>query len=648
VTTLTRGPAPSLGPLAASPAPRPARRARTLALATAVGLVAAGGAAATVANMPALGSGGILVGAVLVLAIPTSHVLSRRILVTGALLLGFTPMLWWVHLPVGTLGRAGLVASLVVGGLSAWLAAGGRHDLRRRVRSLVPGVAVIDTVPLLAALASAWVVSGWLRARTGSAALAALAPGWDNSAHVDMVQMLVRHGVTLDRIAAPTGQVWHFLDYPQGYHTIVATLIEAAGAPSAGDAASMLVSYLHAEAWVVVLLGGLLGAAVCSLPRLRRRPAVAMPAAALVVAAYVTGAGATAFVGGFPNFVFAAALAACVPLLVASMPRVPMPLHVAAVGALLVGVANAWILLLAVAAPAAAALAFPAAGARWRGTRRQWAGTAAVLVVVTAGMLAPARLLAGLSAGAVLTVPGGIAAQDPGFSIAVALAAAVVCLGAGATGGPARFARHAATPLVGLVTVGLVGAWQVHATGALSYYFYKLLLGVGLVSLAVLVAGLSGLRLPAAISRPSRRARVRLAALVTIATVAAAELTGLTLTGHRAFTAPLDPGTPMSAIIPAAGSRASAQSSAATLLVSAPESVRLNAQQWYLALTGRWTTKANDDASRILLTPGSGPATIAALLDESPDAIVLVDPSTVAVVRQTIQPAARQARVVGW
>ncbi|MGT3784102.1 YhgE/Pip domain-containing protein, partial [Staphylococcus aureus] len=44
---------------------------------------------------------------------------------------------------------------------------------------------------------------------------------------------------------------------------------------------------------------------------------LALPAATLLVAGFVTGPGGSAFVGGFPNFVYAAALAACVPLLVA-------------------------------------------------------------------------------------------------------------------------------------------------------------------------------------------------------------------------------------------------------------------------------------------------------------------------------------------
>lgn len=489
---------PSSAGTAATPPTRRSVVVGRAALTAVVGLVAATATAALRITVPVHGDLAIVGAAVLLLLLPTSPVLSRRILLSGALALGLTPTLWWVPLPLGSLGRAGLLLSLVVGGLAGWLASGGVAGLRRRARALLPRMDGVDAIPLLATAASTWVVSGWLRIRTGSAALAALLPGWDNSGHFDMVQMLLRHGLTIDLLGpGPRGETWQYADYPQGYHAVVATLVEAAGKPADPGAAAL--SYLHASAWVVALLGGLLAAAVCSVPALRRRPALALPAAALLVAAFVTGPGATAFTGGFPNFVFAAALTACIPLLVAATPRVPMPLHVAAIGALLVAVANSWILLLAVAVPAAVVLAFPLTKARWRGTRRRWVATSAVLLFVALGSLVPLRTLSSLSAGAVLVTPGGIGAVEPGFILAVALGAVVACL-LGPSARPRGRAWHAVTPMAGLVAVGALGAWQLSSAGALSYYFYKLLVGVELVSLAVLVWAW-----PACVDRPRRR-----------------------------------------------------------------------------------------------------------------------------------------------
>lgn len=653
-TGLLRRQPPGLEPTSGAPTGTevPARSARRTVGVLVVALTAVFGAAAVRLALPPMGLTAVALGTVLVLAVPTSRFLSRRMLLTGALLFGATPLLWWVDLPLGRLGRAGLIGSLLVGGLAAWLVAGGRRDVRRRARALLPTVRPVDAIPLLAALATAWVVSGWLRVRSGSAALGALLPGWDNSAHLDMVQMLLRNGVTVDRLAAPAGTVWQFSDYPQGYHAVVATLLQAGGTRATDHPAAVLLAYVHAEAWMLVLLGGLLAAAVCSLPSLRRRPMLALPAATLLVAGFVTGPGGSAFVGGFPNFVYAAALAACIPLLVAGMPRVAMPLQVAALGGLVVGVANAWILLLAVALPAAAVLALPATRVRWRGSRRRWTATGLVLVVVALGTLGPLHVISGLSAGSVLTIRGGIDAPEPGFIVAVALGAVALCLWTSASGRGRGLAWHGVTPVVGLLAALAVGAWQLHSAGALSYYFYKLLLGVGLVSLAVIAVGLSGLTVrgltvPAGGGPERSTRRFVLQGLAgVVAAVAAAQLTGLTIDGHRQFAAPTQAPEPMGAILTAAAHPL--ESSQPTVLLPVTAASRLNAQQWYLAVTGRWTKQANETASRVLLTPGADGAVVGALLDEAPDAVVLVDPAQLSAAQQAAGTTARGQRIVGW
>ena len=328
---------------------------------------------------------GLTAAILLALAFPTSSVLARRMLIAGSFAFGAAPLLWLWDLPVGTIWRVTLLMALGAGALTTLVLWSGRGDAGRRLHRLWPRLRPADALPVLAAGASAWVTSSWLRMATGPDALAVLIPGWDNSAHYDMAAMIRRHGVTVDRLADIPPEHWKFAEYPQGFHSFVAAVMETIGSPAQSAPGLELVTYVRAQGWVMVLAATMLAAGLAALPWLRRRPMVALPIVAGVVTAFVLGPGGTAFTTGFPNFVVAAALAGCVPLLVVTMPRVVMPLHLAALGALLVGVAQGWLLLLVAAVPAAMALALPVRRRSWAASRAAWLISGASLLRLSSG-----------------------------------------------------------------------------------------------------------------------------------------------------------------------------------------------------------------------------------------------------------------------
>lgn len=642
-------------------APRPARvgvrspqasitRTRLVALmlgllvATAVAALRTSGLLTGVASL-------VLVGG-LTLAMPTSRLLARRILLTGAIVVGATPALWWWELPLGDVGRVTTVVAGVAGGLTAWVAWRGGAEVRGRLLHLAPEVRRVDLVPAAAALASAVVVWPWLRVRTDTEAMAALVRGWDNSAHVDMVSMIRATGLTIDRLGpAPGGDVWQFSQYPQGYHALVAALVEALGGP--GPSASLdLADIVHAQAWLLIAAATMVAAGVAALPRARRRPLLAVPLAVLPVAALVVGPGGVSYAGGFPNFVLACALTACVPLLVATMPRVTSPVPLAALGALLVGVAQSWVLLLVVAGPAAAVVLWPWRRSRWRGGPARLVACGLVAIATLGGVLRAASVLSGLDAGSVLVIPGGITPPR------LAHVAALVALSLAAVlwrpwGGP-RTVGAAAVPLGGAIACAALAAWQLHDTGTLSYYFYKLLTGLELVTLAVLALGIAQ-RLPAPVrpvTVPERRRPRRVLAVVGVlgATLVASQVTGPTLAWRGAFSP--DPAV-MAACDVVVRAAESDQAVDASVLVLDPTAGLhpLNAQQWYMALTGRWTQEANAAASSGLLDeagmPQSAATAVTAVLAD-PTAVAITDPQTYATLRASVETEVLGSRLVTW
>ena len=617
----------------------------------AVATVVAGARAAGVLPGPAA----LVLGVVLVAAVPTSTLLARRVLWHGAILAGAVPVLWWVDLPLGTVGRAGALLALGAGGLATWLLWDGLAGLRARARRLVPVWQVVDLLTAGAALGSSWFLLGWLRVTTGAQALAVLVPGWDHSAHYGMVRALRLYGATPDVVAAPSGQTWQFASYPQGYHALVATVMEAMLGTDVADQGTELVAYLRATALALIAAAVLITAGICALPRLRRRPAVATPVVALAVAALVVGPGGVSFTHGFVNFVVTCAFTACVALVVVGMPRVALPVPLAALGGLLVAVAHGWALLLVMALPMAAVLVLPLRRARWRADRRTWWVCGAVVAATAVGLLAAARILLVHDVDAVLVMPGGVLGPKVGTLVLLVAATFAAALW-GATRGHPRATWVVAGPAFGLVAAAGVAYLQLSSGEGLSYYFWKLMIGVELVSVVVLGVALAG-RVPAAGPGRSRGARLRVAAASLLLSGGATQVFGGVVMGEKIFPVP-------SFKVPQAEAALAAADVAAALpgvgddaprtVVLTPEVEHalnpLSAQQWHLGLTGRWTGEANAFAvATLVAADGTRQDMLVAARTvlADPGAYVVAPPETAEALRAQLTDD-EAARVLSW
>jgi hypothetical protein len=453
-----------------------------------------------------------------------------------------------------------------------------------------------------------------------------------------MTAMIRAHGVTVDQLA-DSGIGWKFTDYPQGHHSLAALLMDAV-APVPGTPGQELVLYVHTQAWLLILAGLLVAAGLCTVGWLRTRPMVALPAVTLAVVALVAGPGAHAFVAGFVNFVAAAALAAATVFVARDLGRGLTPLPLLALMSLLVAVAHDWVLLLACALPAAMIGAPQLRHELRHATRRRQATLIAIVVAGVAGALHVVVILHTLSPGATLETPGGFPAIAVGPLVAallLAIAAALALRGRGA--------RLAVVPFAGLAAAGALGGYQLMSDGTVSYYFWKLFLGAALVAAAVLAAAGSGL-----VVRLPRPARATGAVVAVIASLAATQALGFAGSGRGAFV--VDEGRVADAShILAAAERAAQDPGTDWSLLLDPTATTVDpasAQQWLLALTGRWTVAANE-AADTLVNAGSADrsALVRARLVADPAARFLVSPAELAPLRAALG-AQFADRVLSW
>lgn len=637
-----------------------------------------GGAGVGVAGVvTALRLSGVLAGvaalvlaAFLVVATPTARSLSQRLVVSGAALAAAVPALWWVELPVPGL-RATVLLALSAGTLAGYLASTGR----RGMRTLLPSTAAVDGVPLLAALAGLWVLRPWFTVRTAAGALQMLLTGWDWSAHTAMALGVRSRGGTVDVwTAQTTGETWKFTEYPQGFHTTVASLVEL-WHPRPGAPGGELLLTAHAFGAVALLGTVLVVAALCALPSLRRRPGLALVSGSVVVAAMLLGPGAITHAEGFPNFVFAAALAACVPVMATWRDPAHRGRVLVCLVALVVAAAQAWILLAVAVAPAVVLHL----GRAWLRARRgspevpHWLLWSALAALVLGVGRAALQVLGSLSVADTLVVDGGIALPDRREVVLLILPALALSILAWLNGAGTPRLRGLdrlddAAPLLGLggvltVAVG-VGTIQVAHGSHLGYYFWKVVVASSILAVPLAAVALATL-VAAAPPRPPRDRAAR-AMAVALSAVAASQAFGLTVGGLS-----LAPGMTARTAYFAAQASVSTTShelAAATLGVTpagapvadmthvtylapvADGGAALSAQQWYLALTGSWTVEANARSVVLNRTVDVSSPYVdraRAVLAADPLARVLVAPTAVDALRAALGPE-RAARVSTW
>lgn len=652
-------------------------------LAVAAGLVVAAAVAALLGSGALPGRAALVLTALLVLAVPTSEELARRALVAGTVFLGWVPFLWWWDLPLGSVGRSGLTAALVGGGLAAWVAL---SDVAQRARRLVPRVRWADAVAAAGLLVAVWVYRPLLGATSGQVALSTFLRGWDNSAHFDMTEMIRTHGTLISRTAEGSAGPWSYGDYPQGFHAAAATVMEVLGGVERGAPSQEIALYMTAMAVVVLLSLGTVLAGLCALPWLRRRPLLALPLVVLVVATFTLGPGGMVLHNGFPNFYVACALLSCLPLVALALPRLTSAPLVAALGGAAVGVMHNWSFLMTMGAFAAVVALLPLRRGRWPRTRREWVVLAALGVATVVGAGAAALMLRSQAGvGSVLLLPGGVTPPpvstlvlSVGVSIALCVAAGADLRGRGAGPGTSRHTRLRALgtvllPGAGLAVAIAVTMLQVRATGDVGYYLWKYAIALQMLTIVVIAA-----TVPLVVRAwRERRVLLRAAAVVgsVLAGVGVLQVYGLpaplptSLGGYVAQggNARLDalalgrsPSADSAMVLAAADAHAEGPDVPHVLLPfpSSPAYPQpggvppMMLSQWFNALTGRWTERGND-LLRDLAVPEDQSVAEAvraarAVLETDPDAVVVLGPDYVDAVRDDVRDEGWADRVSSW
>lgn len=609
--------------------------------------------------------GAVLAVALLVL-VPSSAMFSRRLLLNGVIALGFLPLLWWHQLPLGEVGRVTLVLALVIAAMVGWVVHAGHPA--DRLRRLIPRVGWADLAPLGAASAGAVMLSPWLRAPSGEGVLSMLMTGWDHSAHFDMTEMVRQHGAAIWALASPTGTAWSYDDYPQGFHTAAAAVMELLGSPVVGTPAEELILYGRAMGLVSVLGVVIVVAGIAAVPTLRRRPLVAWIPAAAVTAAFLWGPGGLILADGFPNFFLGCALLAAVPLIAIPIARWPAPIHVLALGGAVVGIAHTWALLLTMALPAALAVLLPFRSRRAAVSRWGW-GVNVAIALMTGAAVATAVAVIGVQPLAdVVSVGGGVSNRSIGelYGVVAGSLLAVVLLAWSAPRSRPQHLRRAAWVVVGPVVGVAVAAWIADIQlrqGDLGYYFWKyaialelLALVVGSVAAAALVARSRGVG--------SSNARVLVLAIGVVVVVAAGfgsphpavpartllpESAGMI--GRLRLVAASDAPTPEAARLLAAA--AAMPEGARSVYVPVPPQGWHNAasvSQWAAALSGSWTDDVNEPIGMLYeadLSVEGAPGVVRRLLSSYPDLMVVVPPRVVDDIRSGLPEHLRE-RVLTW
>jgi hypothetical protein len=642
--------------VARTDASEPVERRRRYVRATLMGAAAAAGAYALldVDVIPRPWAALLLV--ILVAAVPVSPGLTRRISVNGALLLGWFPLSWLVPWPVEVNHGAALVA-LGLAVLTAWVGATTRP--KDALRRLVPTLGRVDALVLLSAAAALVTVRPWLVTRSPRDTLRLLIPGYDNAGHFDMFLMLRTHGATIDTLGrAPDGSGWSYDNYPQGFHALLATYGDLM-ASRVGAPAAELVLYSHAAAAVVTFATAVLVATVCSVPVLRSRPWVLLPAVALITSAFLWEPGARLLSSGFAGFWFASlcAAAAVVIALGAGIEQGASLATIAAVAALVTGVALAWTPLLMLAGPAVLAV-WPTRRTLWSGSRPSWAYRRIALFLLA--LMALGVLRAVLMLVTTITVSEVVVAQGQVsgapfpvvlvlFIVSVAALVRLCTRKADGTCADRRLWWLVSTPLGGFAALTVLLVLQMRTLGTSSYYFLKLLVGFELVLAtlaAVAIAALVATTVRAADGAPLPAA----AALVVAASVtqslghvawAAAPMLHPWVLGTDRAGQPLDLTAMADGIL---ASTSAARSGSNRVYVAVGRARGFDGvlpAAWHDALTGTLSRRAHDRICTLGGTFGDADAAapyVRSLLAKDASVTVLVDPSFVESLRSSLGP----------
>ncbi|MCO4257451.1 hypothetical protein [Pseudarthrobacter cellobiosi] len=507
----------------------------------AAGFMAVGGVVIALRSAGLLqGVPGLILAGVLFLLVPTTKVLSQRILFNGLIVTGLIPLSWWIPERFVGIDHGTILLATLAGLLSGWILSA--RSIPPRLHRLLPHVRGVDALPFLAAVMSALSLYTMLTIRIASDALSIMMSRWDYNSHFSIYYMIRSGGGVIPTIpTASDGAAWGFGEYPQGFHTLLATVSQILR-PKIVSLDSELVSYINLQAACSVFTVLIVVAGMCSLPAVRRRQAIMATGVAVASAAWIYGPGSIPVYEGFANFYLACGMAvATVLALLTFQRRIPV-IGVAAVGAGLVGIANNWLLLLSLVAVVLLAKLWVIGRSPKSYNRRWWILTAAATGITLLGVALPVLQIAPLirSSQAILEATGGIAFPDFGLAL-VTLAMALV-LGICNRSAVARtdwlrlkqqridVSMAAAGLLVPIALCIWLAVTQSLQNGEISYYFHKYLIAVLLLAWPLTVAAAATLIPVAPRHEPARRQPARTAALGLLG-VTATQVFGFTVPG---------------------------------------------------------------------------------------------------------------------
>lgn len=597
------------------------------------------------------GAPALLLAGVLFLLFPTAKVLSQRILFNGLIATGLIPLSWWIPERIVGTDHGTLLLAALAGLLSWWILSA--RSIRPRLHRLLPQIRGIDALPFLAAVMSALSLYTMLTIRVAADALSIMMSRWDYNSHFSIYYMIRRNGGVIPTIPTEAdGAAWGFGEYPQGFHTLLATGSQILR-PKIVSLDSELVSFINLQAACSVFTVLIIVAGMCALPAVRRRQAVMATGIAVASAAWIYGPGSIPVYEGFANFYLACGMAtATVLALLAFQRRIPV-IGVVSVGAGLVGIANNWLLLLSLVAVVLLAKLWTISRSPKTYGRRWWILTATAAGLILLGVALPVLQIAPLirSSQAILEATGGIAFPDFGLAL-VTLSMALV-LGicnrsamARTEWLPLRRERsdvHVAA--VGLLLPIALCVWlavtQSLQNGEISYYFHKYLIAVLLLAWPLSVAAAATL-IPVVQRRGTQHRHPGRTAALALLAVTATQVFGFTVPGledvglppsakpvvelasqaahikstpayvHRLIESARDPESPSTIYIPAAGT---------------VDPVLAARWHWGMrAAASSTTTDISFQVVDIAKDYTQAPQVIARILEEHPSMTAIVDP----------------------
>lgn len=617
---------------------------------------------------------GYLVVTLLLVGLPTARLLSRRLLLNGAIAVGWFGALWWLPDWFGQLGRVALCLAAGLGilaGTVCWAA------VTRQLRALVPQVRLVDIYIPISVLPAIWMVRPMLTASSDWQMMSRLMRGWDQAGHFSMILLQRQLG---ELPAAESGfddSLLFYAPYSQYLHSVLNGVTELRAGPTAMSPGVEVVLYGKSYGMLFVVLVGLLAAGIVQLPALRHRRLLTGVMVAFATSIVVIGPGATSFLRGHLNIGYSAVLLALLVCIAIAQPTVLRPVVFLAGAGLIVGATGSWPLLGPIGAAIGVVSVLSHRG--WRADLRRyrwWVGAIALVAAVCVVRIA--LTISGYEVQKTLTLAGDTV-EAPVHLSALLVAAALLLCGWPLPYHPPRDGTLRRTDrqrwsvyLVVAFCLALA-LYQVVADGQLSYYFWKLTLGAQIVLVPFVAAGAGRLAHALAVRRVRFR-RTDLAVAVPALLLAFVMFFGIFTAKDNSTYGPAAPSIYLRKNL----SNDPYTINASQRIMAAYEAVKDRPKgtvtyyavqpydgysvlddHWLHALLGDWSIRI-DEAAFVAIDIGSPkwwqegptPQKIAALIVETlevggPDHVVIVGPSVLAEIQAAMPPELRD-RVISW